>query len=205
MIRDFALLPVAVLFCTSSTPLEAESVCAGTLRDYQRDGFVKLFPSDYSPSLTNVGRATAPDHVKRLTPSDAKRLSASTPTVVTRAKLSLAHPNMLKSWLNENATDSIPGWFATALGVLVPSAWVGLTADASIQLMNASGDAGRMKLANLAGTVSEGGTVAVTEQVAKDAKGSLKFLWSYVYQANLNGKLITTRLRICSADAVVIE
>ena len=89
------------------------------------------------------------------------------------------------------------------IGVVVPQAWVGLTADVFIQLMNGAGDAGRQKVANLAGTVSPGGAVGVTEQVAPDRSGTRKFIWTYIYQANLNGKLLTSPLTICSADIKV--
>ena len=117
--------------------------------------------------------------------------------------LSAEHGTLLKGWLNANASESVPGWVSTAIGAVVPQAWVGLTADVFLQLVNNSGDAGRLQVANLAGTVSQGGTVAVLEQVAKNAAGARKFLWTYVYEANLNGKLITTPLKICSADVVV--
>jgi hypothetical protein len=104
--------------------------------------------------------------------------------------------------LNENASATVPGWVSTVTGIVVPQAWVGLGADVFLQLMNSNGDAGRLKVANLAGTVSKGGSVGVMERIADDSSAKPKFLWSYVYQANLNGQLITTPLTICSADVV---
>ena len=81
-----------------------------------------------------------------------------------------------------------------------PAAWIGVGADAMIQLINGSGSAGRVKLANLAGTVSEGGGVAAFERVTAGASGQLKFIWSYAYTADINGKSVTTLLSTCSAD-----
>lgn len=99
------------------------------------------------------------------------------------------------------------GWLSTVAGlgamVFVPPAWVGLAPDVFIQLINSSGDTGRQTLANLAGAVSEGGIIAITEQVAKTPSGSLKFEWIYLYQANLNGMTITTPLLTCSTDVIV--
>lgn len=98
---------------------------------------------------------------------------------------------------------SVPGWFSTAIGAFVPAAWVGVTADVMVQLVNKSGDAGRLSLANLAGTVGSGGNVAVVERVGKDKGGTQKFIWAYSHTANLNGKPTTSLLYACSADVVV--
>lgn len=85
----------------------------------------------------------------------------------------------------------------------VPVAWAGLTADVFIQLVNNADSARRLKVANLAGTVSKGGLLAVTEQVAKDVSGRPMFLWTYIYQAKLNDQTIVAPLAVCSADVVI--
>jgi len=46
-------------------------------------------------------------------------------------------------------------------------------------------------------------SVGVTEQVANDSSGKHKFLWAFVYEANLNGQLVTRSLAVCSVDVIV--
>jgi hypothetical protein len=64
------------------------------------------------------------------------------------------------------------------------------------------GETGRIAAGNLAGTVNAGGIVAVTEQVGKEANGSEKFVWMYLYRSNLNNQITITPLAICSSDVV---
>lgn len=193
-----------ILITSCSSLLRADFTCSGILTEAQQEGFKALFSPAYSPSLTHTGGAVTPANMaKSLSAADVNKLSAAKPLVVKNGTLTAARAALLKGWLNENASASVPGWVSTAIGAVVPEAWVGLSADVFLQLVNNAGDAGRQKVANLAGTVSEGGTVAVLEQVAKNAAGKQKFLWTYVYEANLNGKLLNTPLKICSADVVV--
>lgn len=133
---------------------------------------------------------------KVLNEADQKRLAR--PTIAASAKLSAERAGYLKDWLNKNAGEGVPGWFSTGVGLVVPQAWVGLAADAFLQIVNKSGDAGRLQAANVAGTVSQGGMIGVGEQLSKDGK----FVYSYLYQARLNGKLITVPLRTCVADVI---
>ena len=204
--KKWRILALVMLAIGCTTLLRAETACSGALTDAQRRGFEALFSPAYSPSLTHTGGAiTTANMAKLLTSADMKRLSVSKPIVVKNSTLSQQHATLLKGWLNANASATVPGWVSTTVGVAVPQAWVGLAADVFVQLMNGAGDAGRLSLANLAGTVSQGGAVGVTEQVAVDSSGSPKFLWSYIYQANLNGKLITSPLSVCSADVKVSE
>lgn len=163
-----------------------------------------MFSPEYSPRLIHVGGAiTEANMSKPLTKDELKTLQVRAPRITASSSLSAERATLLRGWLNENASATLPGWIATTTAIAVPQAWVGVTADVFIQLINGSGDAGRLKVANLAGTVSGGGMVGVTEQVANDSSGDPKFLWTYVYQASLNGRQITTPLAVCSADIVI--
>jgi hypothetical protein len=140
---------------------------------------------------------------KPLSVADAKRLASATPTLAAQYSLTEVNAGVLKGWLNGNASATIPGWVTTVVGIGVPEAWMGLGFDALIQVLNGNGDAGRIKAANIAGTVSAGGLVAVTEQVVKDSKGDQEFVWVYIYQATLNGRKLTMPLSVCSAKVKV--
>lgn len=191
------------VLCFCSTGLRAEFQCEGVLTESQQRGFEAMFTPPYSASLSHLGGAVTPANMaKRLGSADLNRLYVKKPVVANRAKLSEQNAQTLQTWLNANASATVPGWVSTTVGIVVPEAWVGRAADVFVQLMNGAGDAGRLKVANIAGTVSQGGWVGVTEQVANDAAGKRKFTWSYVYQANLNGRLITTPLIMCSSDVV---
>jgi hypothetical protein len=179
--------------------------CSGVLNDNQAKGFETFFSPTYSPSLsTNGGPVTNATVVKRLSQDDMKRLSKKIPIVVQKVQLSDQNATDLKGWLNDNATTGVPGWVSTVAGIVAPSAWAGVSVDALFQLINGAGDAGQLTAANIAGTVSQGGWVGVTEQVNKTNSGDTKFVWTYLYQATLNGKLVTSPLRACSVDVVVL-
>jgi hypothetical protein len=184
---------------------KAGFVCGGVLTDAQRAGFQTMFAPAYSPNLSHTGGAVAPANMsKKLSSTALKRLQTTEPVVAASHRLSASHATLLKGWLNDNAIATLPGWISTVIGVVAPAAWIGLAADVSLQLVNANGDTGRLKVANLAGTVSEGGEIGIFEQVAKDSQGKLKFLFTHVYVYELNGKRLMSPLSICSADVVVI-
>lgn len=171
--------------------------CSGVLTDAQQQGFQALFNPPFSPGLVLIGSPVSPDNMfKQLSPTDLQNLSAAQPTTAIEVTLNDQQAADLKGWLNDDATSQIPGWLSTAIGVLVPQAWVGLSADVFIQLVNGSGDNGRLTAANIAGTVSAGGTVGVIEQVSQ-LNGTNKFVWAYVYVATLNGKIISMPLAAC--------
>jgi hypothetical protein len=119
------------------------------------------------------------------------------PKAISEATLSDGDAGTLKGWLNDNAGKTVPGWFSIALS---PTGWVGLAIDILIQIAEADGDAGRIDAANIAGTVSGGGKVAVVTSTGKDKDGKPKFLWILTYNAKLNGKSITFPMRSCNAD-----
>ena len=198
------LQALLVIMCLFSTSAMAGFSCGGILTDAQEEGFKAFFSPAYSPSLSHVGGQVAPENFsKKITKDELKRLQVKTPIVAVSYVLTDAHGALLKSWLNERATSTVPGWVSTVAGIAAPQAWIGISADVFLQLVNASGDVGRLQVANLAGTVSGGGRVGVLEQVAKKSDGKLIFLFSYVYNYELNGKKLTTPLRICGADVVV--
>ena len=181
----------------------ADYSCSGALTSSQQEGFKVFFLPAYSPNLT-IGDPLQPSTWdKILSQDDLARLKVDSPAIAMTNTLSDQQATDLKGWLNSNASSAIPGWFSTVVTLAVPEAWVGLAADVFVQLMNKSGDDGRLSAANLAGTVTQGGVVGVTEQVANDSSGNLKFLWSYIYQAQINGHQVVSPLTICSADAAV--
>jgi hypothetical protein len=192
-----------MFFCTltlTSREAHAATSCSGVLTDPQQQGFKALFDPPYSPGLVLIGSPVSPANMfKQLSPTDLEKLSVAQPTTAVEVTLNDQQASDLKGWLNDDATSEIPGWVSTAIGVLAPEAWAGLSADVFIQLVNGSGDNGRLTAANIAGTVSAGGTVGVIEQVSQ-LNGVNKFVWAYVYVATLNGKVISMPLVACSAD-----
>lgn len=180
--------------------------CGGPLLDTDRAAFERMFVPEYGPALSHMGGPIASNnYAKKLEPSDFKRLVSPQPLVASSEKLTAAQAAHLKRTLNSRAQFQVPGWLSTVLGAVAPAAWVGLSADVTIQLLNGSGDAGRLALANVAGTVSEGGQITVFERVAADATGKPQFLWIYAYTAILNDKPTTAMLSACRADVVQLQ
>lgn len=179
--------------------------CGGILTDAQRRGFEAMFSPPYSPSLSKVGQAVEPASMaKKLTAAEQQTLRSKGPAQVAARSLSVDNARSLKGWLNENAATEIPGWVSTAAGIVAPTAWVGLSADMFVQLVNAANGQSKLKTANVAGTVSEGGQVGVLEHVAVGSDGKPRFIWTYVYKYVLNGQSLSTPLSICSSDIVTI-
>lgn len=178
--------------------------CNGPLKSSQVEGFETLFEPDFSPSLSHTGGSVAPENMaKMLSAVELVKLEVKSPIVAAEVKLNVANARTLKGWLNDNAAESVPGWFSTTLGIVAPNAWIGLAADVAVQLVNGAGDAGRIKLANIAGTVSEGGFVGVVHRVVNSAGGKRSYIWNYMYTAELNGKKIVFLLGGCEADVVI--
>lgn len=195
---------IAGAICVSSA--HADFSCGGPLTDEQVRGLEVMFKPAYSPALTKIGSTVANGNFsKRLTPAQVTSLTVDKPLVAATSVLNASQATFLKNALNDNATKSVPGWFSTFVGAFVPQAWVGITADVMIQLLNAQGDAGRLSLANIAGTVAPGGNVSVFERVSKDKSGAQKFIWAYSHTASLNGKPTTVLLFACAADVVVVH
>ena len=192
-----ALLAAEIPIMTSN----AEIQCHGILTDHQQKGVNAMFSPPYSSGTTLIGdHVSLENRFKKLSKQQLERLKTKSPAVAASYKLSDEHATLLKKWLNENAAASLPGWFTTVVGGVVPHAWVGITADVLIQLVNQSGDAGRLTVANIAGTVSSGGEVAVLEWVVPDKNGKQQFLYAYVYNYDLNAKRVTVPLTVCKAD-----
>ena len=191
-----------VVFVAAISQVQAGFQCKGPLRSYQLEGLKHFFEPTYSAKLSHKQgtRVQPKNFYKKLTAAQQANLSGPAPKIAAEAILTQNRAQTLKSYLNENANATIPGWFTTSLAVVVPNAWIGLATDATIQLFSQSGSAGRLKLANLAGTVSENGRVGVLERVVTSSDGGQKFVWSYIYTANLNGKDLVALLMHCSAD-----
>lgn len=191
----------AGLLCASAA--HAAFTCNGPLTQAQVAGFDTLFSPPYSPALSKVGPLVKPEHfAKKVTKQQIATLEVAKPLIAATATLGENGAKFLKDALNDNAQSSVPGWFSTVIGAVIPVAWIGSTADVMVQLLNSSGDAGRISLANLAGTVGNGGNVAVVHRIGKDAAGGRKYIWTYSYTANINGKPTTTLLYTCAADVI---
>ncbi|WP_434118759.1 hypothetical protein [Sinorhizobium meliloti] len=200
--RPLFICFIAMAVCAGES--FAGFTCGGPLKSSQVEGFKTFFDPDFSPSLSHMGGAVAPENMSKVvSAAELKNLEVEKPAVAASAKLDSSGAKSLQDWLNANANDTIPGWFSTTLGIVSPAAWIGLAADVAIQLINVAGDAGRIKLANIAGTVSEGGFVGVVHRIATRDRGGRSYIWNYVYTAELNGKKITFLLAVCSADVVV--
>lgn len=196
-----SLSAIVILLAFGCSYAYANVNCQGTLTQAQRIGFELMFSPPYSMSLVNTGVGSI-NLSKRLTAAQLQSLR-KTPAPAATNTLSDTHARLLRKSLNENATDSVPSWVSTAIGIAAPVAWLGLGADVLSQAVSGSGDAGRLLLANLAGTVTQGGKVGVLEQVANDRSGRPKFMASYVYTAQINDKKVITLLAICTADIVM--
>ncbi|QBY55496.1 hypothetical protein [Cupriavidus oxalaticus] len=198
-----ALSAAAALF---TTPAVAAFECGGPLVTSDRDGLAALFTPAYSPKLTHTGGAITDDNFSRqLTQAEMQRLQTAVPTLATSATLSASSAKALKDILNQRAQDQVPGWLTTGVGAFVPQPWVGIGADVAVQLINGVGDAGRLTLANVAGTVSPGGLVTVHEIVAPGKNGNPEFVWHIAYTATLNGKPTVALLSSCKADVVQVS
>jgi hypothetical protein len=193
-----ALLIIAGL--NISLEVRANATCTGVLAGSQVDGIQLFFVPPRTPKLS--GGPSLSQMSRVVSKSEEATLTAKQPTTAATAKLTKQRAELLKGWLNGNAGASVPGWVSTAAGVFAPSAWYGVAADVILQLLNGAGDAGRVQLANLAGTVSEGGEVAAIEHIPEGATPK-KYVFSYVYVADLNGTRTVTPLHTCVADVVV--
>jgi hypothetical protein len=175
---------------------------------------VLIFPAQpYSAHLAEAADDDAvPGAVRRLTKTDIeKRRDAiahpfTGPVRDVRSDEDLA----LKAWLKANPAADLPAWDATEVGnglpsAWVPRAWIGRTADRFLHLMQESGNGGPIKTTTLAASTSHGRVLGVTEHTAVDSSGRDMFVWTYIYQATVAGRPLTTLLAICEADLVTMS
>lgn len=176
--------------------------CKGPLTQPQLEGLKTFFSPEFTPALKHTGGRVADlgNYYKVVSSSTYSSLANDEPQIAAEATLDSTKAGHLKRYLNENASREVPGFIATALSIFVPAAWVGISADVGIQIMNSSGSAGRAKLANIAGTVSAGGKVGVIHRITKGNNGKDYYLWNYVYSGTLNGKNFMFVLESCAAD-----
>src|SRR5262249_14228712 len=118
----------------------------------------------------------------------------------------------LKAWLRGDPSAELPAWDATAGGpdappplAWVPRDWVTRPADKFLNLVKESGNAGPIKATMLGAATSVGQQLGVTQHVVADSSGHDMFVWSYIYQATIAGRRLTTLLAICEADLVVMS
>jgi glyoxylase-like metal-dependent hydrolase (beta-lactamase superfamily II) len=198
------VLRIAVPLLTFAIALaalsEAAPLCSGVLTPEQRDEFHEKIGRPHRLSFTEAGGEV----VKQLTSDEVSRLSVQGRPylVLGRARISEEAVGLIKAWLRESAVEGVPGWNSAVGGVQPPESWFGLNGDDFMALQEGSGTAGRIKVADLAKTVSARASVGVTVHVAKSATGALKFLWAYLYQSNHNNRYVLTPLAICAVDVL---
>lgn len=127
-------------------------------------------------------------------------MSRSSMLPLARQTLTAQQATNLAGWLNNHASSSIPGWLSTGLGLV--NSVMGLIADIAIQGISAANGDAQTSAGNLAGKVSEGGLVGVVPG-ATTVNGKTKFIWSYIYKAELNGKSYVNVLYACQADVLI--
>lgn len=180
---------------------QAGFTCKGPMTLAQIEGIKTFFSPKFSPSLKHVGGKVESENFYKVVSSDTlAELNNPKPQIAAEAVLDATNAGHLKGYLNANASREVPGFIATSLSIFVPAAWVGITADVAIQIINSSGSAGKEKLANIAGTVSENGRMGVIHRIAKSNDNKIYYIWNYVYSGTLNGKSFMYVLESCRAD-----
>lgn len=196
MLRLF-LMGIGAVTAMCSAPLaKAGSGCNGILNSNEIAGFNTFFSPVFSPSLTTVNG----DQVKTMTAGEFFTLSNSSNAPLARRVLSSQQATNLAAWLNNHATSSIPAWLSTGLGVV--NSAMGLIADLALQWNSATTGDAQIAAANLAGTVTPGGLVGVVPGAAV-TNGQKKYVWSYMYMADINGQSYVHVLYACQADVLI--
>jgi hypothetical protein len=201
-----------------TAPAEANSTCLSVLTADQLGALdLMLFPTHpYSAHLSEaVDDDAAQGAVKRLTKADIEKLRDAIahpfvgPVMTVLSQETIA---ALKTWLTAIPSAELPAWDMAAASsdmpsawAWVPRAWIGRTADAFLNLIKEPGNVGPIKATTLGAATSRGRTLGVTQHTAADSSGRESFLWSYIYQATVGGRLLTTLLAICKADVVTMS
>jgi hypothetical protein len=205
--------PIILLFVmlalSVAPPARASSTCASVLTQSQLRDFDVMFglSGGHSPGLGDADDGDAVQGpIKRLTRKEIERASLSSHPHVVDMRNILSEQDVapLKDWLKSNAPAEVPAWDMTMVGIAVPAGWAALTPDDFMRVMEQAGDAGRVRTTTLSTTDSESRAIGVTEHVARDSAGRLKFLWNYLYQVTLRGRLVIVPLALCQADVVTI-
>jgi hypothetical protein len=194
---------------------QAHSSCSSALTaDQLHELDLMLLPAHPFSAHLNVAMdaEAAQGAVRRLTRADIERLrgAIARPYVGSVANVRPEQDTALKAWFRLNPVALFPAWDATAAisdmpSVWVPREWIGQTANSFVQLVKVSGNVGPIKAATLGSSTTRGRTLGVTQHIAADSAGHDMFLWSYIYRATVDGRLITTLLGICQADVVTMS
>lgn len=199
---------VGALCCAlvlSGDPVLGESGCVSVLDGQQLQTYaaIGLDTPDRSPwpglSEADGGDATS-GLVKRVTRQETAARAGRIRVVAGRNIVDAQVTTSLRAWLQRGQARDLPAWEAGRDGVIIPPAWHGLSADELFRLTETTGDAGRIEIAVLGGVDTVGRTVALIDGIASDASGRLRFVWIYVYQVSLKGRLLTIPLGVCQAD-----
>lgn len=204
--RTSLWLPKLCAGLLSAIPISSLAAfsCGGILAPHE-SAWDQVFTPRYDARLSKLTIATG-EFSKQLTAQQQQALEKRGPFIAASTVLNAADAAMLKTTLNKSASVGVPNWLVSATanvgGVLVPGPWVGMSVEALAQLIASATADAQLKAANLAGTVTAGGKLAVVERVAKDAKGASRFIWVYIYQYTLNQQTYVAPLAVCSADVV---
>jgi hypothetical protein len=188
-----------------TAPARANSTCLSVLTaDQLGELDLMLFPAHpYSAHLSEaVDDDAAQGAVKRLTKADIGKLRGAIAHPFTGPVMTVQSQETitaLKAWLTANPSAELPAWDMAAAesdmpSAWVPRAWIGRTPDAFLHLVKEPGNAGPIKATTLGAATSRGRTLGVTQHTAADSSGRESFLWSYIYQATVGGRLLTTLL-----------
>jgi len=200
----------------ATVPAQANSTCSSALRAEQLGELNRIIvaASPYSPHL---GEAVYGDPVqgvvKRLVAPDIERLRGAIARPYNGAVRDVRSQDDiadLKMWLTTNPSAEFPAWDLMAADATLPSewvprAWLGRTADAFLHLLQEAGNAGPITGRRLGSVTSLGRTLGVTHHVTADSSGRDVFVWSYIYRASIDGRLLTTLLAVCEADVVTMS
>ena len=207
VIRLLALISALVLTASAA---RANSTCTSVLTADQLQQLNGMLFFPFSPHLTEADEADGVQGaVKRLTRKEVDALRGAIVHPY-RGQVGKPVPQLdaaLRTWLRSNSSGQLPAWDSRAADdhAWVPREWVGRTAEALVNLMKANGNVGPMKPSALAAATTKSQELGITRHVALDATGRDVFMWTYIYRATVDGRLITTLLAMCQADIVVMS
>ncbi len=138
---------------------------------------------------------------KELTAAELAKLKLSA-RLMGETKLGTTNAATLVDSLNEVATSEIPGWVTVLGGIGAPTAWMGVTFDVLVQVLNGAGADKRIAASNLAGRVNEGTRLYAVQFVTTDSTPTFGF--SYLVSSNLNGTTYHHGLITVLADIRIV-
>jgi hypothetical protein len=202
-----------IVFLASASAAHGYSTCTSVLTADQLDDLhAMIFPGHpFDPHLTDDGEPLQ-GPVRRLSRKDVDTMRDAILHPY-QGVVGVANDELvaaLNTWLRANPSGQLPAWDTRAGDDLSPLAWVprewaGRTAEGYVELLKAGGNAGPLKPSTVAAPTTKGRDIGITQFVARDQSGRDQFLWTYIYRATIDGRLLTTLLAVCQADVVVMS